>query len=79
MSAAAAASAFEPATRARVATATLPASSGSREAMTTEWPPRTNDVARARPTLPAPMMAMSIGDAILPWLDELALVNQTLL
>ena len=58
MSAAAAASAFEVATRARLAVATAPASSGSREATTTVWPALTNEVARARPTLPAPMMAM---------------------
>jgi len=48
-------------TRAPVAAATLPASSGSREAMVTECPARTNAVASERPTLPAPMMAMSMA------------------
>ena len=62
-----------------VAVATLPASSGSREAMVTVWPARTNEVARARPTLPAPMMAMSMGCDPSDWLDELVLVKQTLL
>ena len=56
-----AAAAFEAATVAPVAAATAPASSGSREATTTVWPAAVNAVASERPTLPAPMMAMSMG------------------
>ena len=48
-----------------VSAATLPAFSGSREAIVTVWPARVNDVASARPTLPAPMMAMFMA-VILP-------------
>ena len=55
-----AAVAFEADTVAPVAAATAPASSGSREAIVTVWPARTNAVASERPTLPAPMMAMSM-------------------
>ena len=57
---AAAASRLLVAMLAPVAAATLPASSVSREAMVTVWPARWNEVARALPTLPAPMMLMSI-------------------
>ena len=54
-----AAARFDAATCTPVAAATEPASSGSRDAMTTVWPARANDVASERPTLPAPMMAIS--------------------
>ena len=75
MSPAAAAAAFDVAAVAPVAAATAPASSGSRDAIVTVWPARTNAVERALPTLPAPMMLMSIGGTSCS-LDEFALVNQ---
>ncbi len=78
MSPAAAAAAFEVATVAPVAAAAAPASSGSREAIVTLWPARTNAVERALPTLPAPMMLMSTRD-LLSVRDEFVLVNRCLL
>ena len=44
-----------------VAAATSAASCGSSEAMMTSWPARPSEVARAVPTLPAPMMATFIA------------------
>ena len=78
MSPAAAAAAFDVATVAPVAAATAPASSGSRDAIVTVWPARTKAVERALPTLPAPMMLMSIRTILLQP-DEFALVNRCLL
>ena len=44
----------------------------------TSWPARLNEVARAVPTLPAPMIAIFMS-GILRWLDEFAYVKQDLL
>ena len=70
--------AFDSAARAPAAAATAAASPDRATAMTTACPARPNEVARARPTLPAPMMAMfMVGTS---WsLDQLVRVKQTLL
>ena len=78
-SAARTASAFELTARAPVRVAASVACSGCSAETVTSWPARVNDDASARPTLPAPMMAICMARSSGIWLDMFGVVKRYLL